>query len=488
MAHPFALIGRAIIIHAIGTAIVLGSGTAPAADDEQTRQLIESVRAQQEQLDAQQRLILRQMEQLQQQQRELEELRRVVLSGAGRRAGALESVRARGPAPAGGSLQAGSAAAGSEPPAPPVPGRRPAAGRRPPAPATPAPASGTSAAPPAAAPATVAQAPAGQSQAASAEASASADRAPPQQPEAIEAINPEASVLTRPGSVIVEPSLDFSYSNQQRVLIEGFTVLPALTIGVIDVRSVQRNNLTAAVTLRTGILNRWEVEARIPFVYRQDTTTGRNLTSSGLNSQVDEVVDTDGAGLGDIELATRYQLTSGTGSLPLMIAGLRYKTTTGRSPFEVPLDRNTGLELQLPTGTGFNSLQPSLTFILPADPVVIFGSLNYTWNMPTKVRLQNGVEAEIDPGSAIGASIGMGFSVNENVSFSLGYEHNFVFDQSQNGHVRRGTGLQVGALQFGLGYRVSDAISANLQISAGLTDGAPDTRIVFRLPIKLDLF
>ena len=36
----------------------------------------------------------------------------------------------------------------------------------------------------------------------------------------------------------------------------------------------------------------------------------------------------------------------------------------------------TGLPLDLPTGSGFNALQPGITWLYPSDPVVFVGSLS----------------------------------------------------------------------------------------------------------------
>jgi hypothetical protein len=53
---------------------------------------------------------------------------------------------------------------------------------------------------------------------------------------------------------------------------------------------------------------------------------------------------------------------------------LRFKSRTGRDPFEVTTDcvnrcvqnaTGTGLPLQLPPGSGFYSLQPDVTWLLP---------------------------------------------------------------------------------------------------------------------------
>lgn len=41
----------------------------------------------------------------------------------------------------------------------------------------------------------------------------------------------------------------------------------------------------------------------------------------------------------------------------------------------------TGLPLDLPTGSGFYSVRPSLTWLFPSDPAVFFGSVSYPHNL-----------------------------------------------------------------------------------------------------------
>ena len=42
----------------------------------------------------------------------------------------------------------------------------------------------------------------------------------------------------------------------------------------------------------------------------------------------------------------------------------------------------TGLPLEMPTGTGFNSAQAGLTWLYASDPAVFFGGVSYLHNFP----------------------------------------------------------------------------------------------------------
>nr|WP_229220101.1 hypothetical protein [Rugamonas fusca] len=114
----------------------------------------------------------------------------------------------------------------------------------------------------------------------------------------------QPGVLTAKGHYVLEPSLQFGYSSSNRVALVGYTIIPALLIGLVDIRELKRNTVTATLTGRYGVGPRTELELKVPYVYRSDSTVSREiLTGTG----VDRAFDTSGKALGDIELALRHQ-------------------------------------------------------------------------------------------------------------------------------------------------------------------------------------
>jgi hypothetical protein len=310
----------------------------------------------------------------------------------------------------------------------------------------------------------------------------SASRPPPVAP-----LEDAQSALTPRGKWVLEPSLEFATASNDRVALVGFTFPPALTIGLIDVRRVNREFFLAALSARYGLTPRMEVEFKVPYVYRSESTTARPLATP---STADSVFDNDGSGLGDVELGLRYQLNVGSATRPFYVASLRLKTTTGKGPFEVdtynPLPGATLLR-ELPTGTGFYALQPAITALLPSDPAVFFGTLSYTWNIKDDVdeRDASGNRiGEYDPGDAFNFNFGIGLALNERSSFSVGYEHNVVFEDKVNGQdVPLSQRFHIGRILFGYSYQLSRRANFNLTLGAGITDDAPDVTITARLPI-----
>ncbi|MBD8544681.1 MAG: hypothetical protein RR983_04350 [Massilia sp.] len=322
-------------------------------------------------------------------------------------------------------------------------------------------------------------------------------RQQPNRPPEVAPIGDQPGVLTAPGTYVLEPSMQYGYSSSNRVALVGYTVIPALLIGLVDVREIKRNTFTTAITGRTGISNRMEVEVKVPYVYRSDATVSREIFTG---TAVERVFDTTGKGMGDVEVAGRYQLNNGGADKGYYIAGLRYKSRTGRDPFEVVTDcdrrcigenvTGTGLPLDLPTGSGFHSLQATLTWLYPSDPAVFFGNLSYVHNFKRDdvTRLVRNGEREplgsLQPGAVLGFNFGMGLALNDKASLSLGYDHSTIGRMRQNGATSIGSvRTQLGTLLLGYSYRLSPKRSLNIAVGAGVTRDTPDVTLTLRLPM-----
>jgi hypothetical protein len=323
----------------------------------------------------------------------------------------------------------------------------------------------------------------------------------PQQPRSapqVATIFETPGVLTPHGRLVFEPSVQYGYSSSNRVALVGYTVIPALLIGLLDVREVKRNTTTANATFRYGYNNRFELEAKIPYVYRTDSTVSRELFTGTVNERA---FDTSGKAIGDAEVGVRYQLNKGGVDQPYYIAGLRFKSRTGRDPFEVITDcqqrcvgdnvTGTGLPLSLPTGSGFYSLQPSLTWLLPSDPAIFFGSVSYTHNFKrmdvyrTVLAGQKELLGEVKAGDVFGLNFGLGLALNEKASLSIGYDHSSVGRTHQNGQVIPGSvRIQLGTLLLGASYRLNNQRNLDVSVGAGLTRDTPDVTLTVRMPFN----
>jgi hypothetical protein len=315
-------------------------------------------------------------------------------------------------------------------------------------------------------------------------------------PPAVAPIFETPGVLTPRGKFVLEPSYQFGYSSTDRVALIGYTIIPALLIGLIDVRQVRTTTQTAEMTVRYGITNRLEAEVRVPYVDGHTDTTSREIFTG---SATDRVFTTSGKGIGDVEATLRYQFNNGGADRPYYVGWLRFKSRTGTDPFEVVTDcvqrciqntTGTGLPLEMPTGSGFYSLQPGLTWLFPSDPVVFFGNVSYLHNFPrdnVSLTLVGGAKqplGNVDVGDVYDASVGMGLALNDRALISFGYDQSFVGATKANGRTLPGsTRTVLGSLLIGGSYKINDRRTLNVALGVGVTRDTPDLTLTARLPM-----
>ena len=308
----------------------------------------------------------------------------------------------------------------------------------------------------------------------------------PQQIAVLEEIG--GGVLTPRGRITLEPSIEYAHSSTDRFIFRGIEVLPSFLIGVIDVTEADRDAVFATMTGRVGVTDRLELEARVPYVYRDDRLRTTTTQAGGELTSEREI---DSSGLGDVELAAHYQLNRGLAEWPTVVANLRVKADTGEGPFDVGRDA-LGLETEPATGSGFWAVEPSVTTIYSTDPAVFFANFGYLYNIGRDVdtAVAGNRIGHVDPGDALRVSFGMGLGLNERTSFSIGYEHSYIFETTTevNGVDADSRDLQVGSFLVGFSHRLSDSVGVNLNLAVGATEDAPDARVTLRVPISFDAF
>jgi hypothetical protein len=312
-------------------------------------------------------------------------------------------------------------------------------------------------------------------------------------------LDSQGSVVTRRGALTGELQFDYARADRNRAIFRGIELVEAVLVGVFDINESRQDVLTASASLRYGLTDRLELGVRLPYVYRSDNSIIAPISGSTPDDGAATIdSSTKGNGIGDLELTARYQLIDGGRNRPYVIANLQGVIPTGSDPFAVPRDE-LGRALKASTGAGFYGITPSVTAILPSDPIVLFGTLGYTFNLGKDVKTQIPpvIIDYVDPGDAISASAGIGISFNERTTLNLGYAHSWAFGTRTQTRLIEPTpqwpgiretksrDLQVGRFLFGVTYRVNERTSVNWSVEVGATEDATDLRTVLRLPFTL---
>lgn len=271
--------------------------------------------------------------------------------------------------------------------------------------------------------------------------------------------------LLKKGEFSLTYSFDYSYFGDQRLDLD----IDDNRIRNIDVVPSAQHTFTNTFTLDYGLLNNLTVSSRFPLISKFDTQ--------------DELDNTD---IGDVSFTLRWQpFAYVPGKMSTTLFGT-VSTVTGTSPYEIDVQR------QLSTGSGYYSFSAGGSFSKVLDPVVIFSSLSFTYNLPedglNQVRGARVLD-KIDPGSSLSLSGGFAYSLSYDVSLSMSAQVSFSDESSltfTNGDEAIIQDQLSALVNFALGVRVSDKNIVNTSVGFGLTEDSPDVLIGISMPINFD--
>ncbi|WP_373054106.1 transporter [Thioalkalivibrio sp.] len=270
-------------------------------------------------------------------------------------------------------------------------------------------------------------------------------------------------LLLPPRTLEVESSLSYISSSSDRIVIDGFTILPVLVVGDIVNERIRSEIVQGAATVRLGLPFDLQLEARVPFGYQhRETVTAENEESS-----------LEDFGLGDVEIALSHQLMRGRGVLPDLLASLRWKSTTGDDPFSADASH------ELSLGSGFESWSSSLTAVHVADPVVFFGGLSYTYNEPVTTNA-----GRFESGDTWGGQIGLAIALNLDTSVSFAFDQQFTAASTLAGDRVPGSSVVTGTFAVGASYSVSPDLTLDFNVRLGVTEDSPDIQVNFGMPMR----
>jgi hypothetical protein len=218
-----------------------------------------------------------------------------------------------------------------------------------------------------------------------------------------------------------------------------------------------------------GVMDNLTATASLPLISRYSQSN----SFSGLSN-----------GLGDIALGVRYQPFEQHRDSAIFTTTATLRLPTGRSPYTTIVGQN------LATGSGNTALTLGVNASQVYDPVAVFGSLNFTGNLPARNLSQqrDGLTlTEVRPGSSIGFGMGFSYALSYKVSTTMSLQET-VSARSRlkfaDGSSSKTAMQTSGMLNLGLGLRVSPKTTLNFSAGVGLTSDSPDFSLGMNMPLN----
>lgn len=265
-------------------------------------------------------------------------------------------------------------------------------------------------------------------------------------------------LLLAPWSVEVAPSASFSHTQQQGLVLvdtpEG--------ISTVSDQRLRQDAVETAVALRVGLPWRTQFEISAPFDWkRSDSALGDGT----------EVVHS-AQGVGDVQLELSHQFVVERGWLPDLIGAVAWRAPTGSDPYRVPA-------ASVATGSGTNQVTGRLTALKTLDPLVVFSSVSYAYNLDYRETF-----GKVHAGDTFDWQLGALLAVSPDTSLSFGFDQQFRDVTRVDGKAIAGSDGVAAVAQFGIDQVVNSRTLLDISLGVGLTGDAPDYSVMVSLPIR----
>ncbi|WP_420958543.1 hypothetical protein [Burkholderia gladioli] len=293
----------------------------------------------------------------------------------------------------------------------------------------------------------------------------------------------------------IDWGINDTYYDRRQLQLSGFLALDAIFLGNLNLGQTKSHQLSSDVDVRYGLTSRINVDVDVPYVYR--TSSFIVGGAGGAASTLSDASGTSHA-LGDVNFGIYYQFLKETQNLPDVVGSLRVKAPTGTSPFGIKLRQidpnNTNLVAPdtLPTGTGFWSITAGMSVLKTYDPIVLFGSLSYTYNVARSFSDISSVVGQTQPAKVklgdivqIGGGVALAFSERDSasVAYTLAFEpETKTKAPGESWQKVPGSQTTASTLNFGLNHVFNKHLTMNASVAVGLTPDAPNFVVGVRFP------
>ena len=289
--------------------------------------------------------------------------------------------------------------------------------------------------------------------------------------------------------------MTYSHTDRRDLFLNGFLALDAIFLGNISLDKIKADTLTFNATGRYSMTDRLQFDLNLPYIYRSSTFSS---VGAGFSTSAVAEDDTSNGDIGDISAGVYYRLFQETEDNPDTVISFRVKAPTGKDPYGIKFievndsGQNLTVPTELPTGNGVWAATAGVSFIKTVDPAILFTNLGYTYNFersfsdissdPTTVTA-----ADIDLGDQISLGAGIAFALNERMSLSTSYAHQFtlktrVKTSASDWQDVNGSDASSGSLNFGVTYGMKDNLSMIANVAIGVTPDAPDVTVGVKFP------
>jgi hypothetical protein len=302
--------------------------------------------------------------------------------------------------------------------------------------------------------------------------------------------------LLRPGNFQIETNFSYAHSETSRLIVGGFTVLPLIVLGTLGSERLKTDTLSPTFAFRYGIIKDLQADVRVPLIYQNTSRVRLSNEVAALVQESDQQF-----GVGDVEFGLTYQPLYEKGWLPDLVVSLRARAPTGRDQFSIfkdisqqgPFanveDFTSRLNAEgLPLGAGFWGVSGSVSATKAFDPVILFGTVGYRFNLErTVTNIQiigtpsgggvsltpQAIEQDIQPGDSVFFSLGAAVALTGQVSVNFSFTDQITFNSKQEGQKIAGSSTNIGQFNAGFTLGISRTVSLDFSGSIGVTPDAP---------------
>ena len=312
----------------------------------------------------------------------------------------------------------------------------------------------------------------------------------------------QQNALFQPGLTFY-PQFSYAYTNSRSLVLNGFFAFGAIFLGNLNVERTEADVFSWNPEVYYAFNRHFELDVNVPYLFERSTfrEIGVDFTTA---KQSDVTVNK--WGLGDVSGGFYWQVLDQNDSWPSVIWNAQVSAPTGQSPYGIklitdPANSNLKFPSNLPTGKGVWGFSSGFTLLRQIDPVVLFGSGNYYYELTQHVddispfpgTVQPGKAA---PGNSMSYTLGISLALNEKLNTTIELQ-----DLIQNSTAVKADSVGGKPTQwqtipdssgnaaqfiFGASYAAGHRVFPFLQAGIGATQFAPNFQISLWVPYYFD--